>query len=111
MSAMPAAKLREPEQLYVPPSSKERELQDVLDHATPEGAKEFMRQVMAAVQESQETDDLRPINTVIESWYRTLVFLSRPDFEKKLEEAQEAAVSGPRLSRDDLRQRRAQRHG
>lgn len=110
MSAMPSEKLREPEQLYVPPSSKGRELHDVLDHLTPEGGKEFARQVMAAIKESQETNDLRPINTVVESWYRSLVFDGRPEFDEKWAAAEEVSLSGPRLNLDGIRQRRAQRH-
>lgn len=108
MSAMSAEKLREPEQLYSP-TSYERQAAEVADALTPEGTKEFAHQVMEAIDHSRDSGNLRPLNNVIESWYRTLVFMSREGFLEKWEETEQTVASAARLSLDDIRKRRAQR--
>lgn len=107
MSAMPAEKLREPEGLYSPPDFSEETLDSIVANLTPEGGRDFARQTMEAVERARSEGDLRPINLVVESWYRTLMFLSRPRFEELWAEAQKA--EGPRLTLEDIRERRAHR--
>lgn len=104
---MPAEKLREPEELYVPPDFSKKDLDAILENLTPEGGRDFVGQIMEAMERAKNEGDLRPINLVVESWYRTLIFLSRSRFNELWDEAQEA--EGPRLTLEDIRERRAQR--
>ncbi len=107
MSAMSAERLREPEELYFPPDISESKLKKILKGLTREAGREFAGQVLSALKRAQKEGDLRPVNMVVESWYRSLLFLSRPKFEQKWDEADQA--TGPRLSLDEIRKRRAQR--
>jgi hypothetical protein len=74
---MPAEKLRDPENLYSPPSFSEEQLSHLVEALTPTGGRAFARDVISATVRAKAEGDLRPINLVVESWYRTLLFLSR----------------------------------
>jgi hypothetical protein len=108
MDVMSAEQLREPEQLYEP-TSYERQAAEVRGALTQEGMSEIMRQIMEAVDRSRESGSLRPLNVVVESWYRTLVFLQRDGFEEKWNAVPEMVKEGSRLSLEDIQKRRAQR--
>lgn len=108
---MPAEKLSKPEELYSPPAGWEERVREATAQLgkslSPEGAQEFMTQIVAAVAKAKAEGDLRPINVVLESWFRTLMFVTRPRFGELWAEAEKA--TGPELTLEDIRQRRAQR--
>lgn len=106
MSAM-AAKVRGPEGLYEPPEYTPELAHKLMEHLSPESGQLFWREIMDAILKARATDDLRPINIVVETWFRTLLFQIRPKFDQKWQEME--ATDGPRLSLDDIRRRRAQR--
>jgi hypothetical protein len=106
MSAMPAAKLREPEELYVPPNFSPEDARKLLAILSAEDGQRFAEQVFLAVEQAKHEGDLRPINLVVESWWRTMAFEKRPRFQKLWDASEEAE---PPLSLEDVRRRRAQR--
>jgi hypothetical protein len=106
MSAMPAEKLREPEELwYVPQSFSEEDIEKILAALPEPLGPKFFGQMFHAIREAKEEGDLRPINLVLESWWRTLLFETRPKFDKLWDED----LDEEPLSLDDIRRRRAQR--
>ncbi|MBA3552426.1 MAG: hypothetical protein H0W27_06110 [Actinobacteria bacterium] len=107
MSAMAAERLREPEQLYVPLGYTPEDADRIRENLTEEQGREFWRQLMNAIKRARNEGDLRAINLVVESWYRTLLFASRPHFDDLWDGAQR--TDGPRLSPEDVRRRRSQR--
>ncbi len=86
----------------------EEMLDQIRERVSPQGGWEFMRQMMAAVKQAHAEGDLAPINRVIESWYRTMLFVGRPHFFERWEQAGENEVP---LSLADIRKRRAPRAG
>ena len=105
---MPAAQIRDPESLFAPEFSDER-FDQIATHLTETGSQEFFRQIYAALARSRELGDLRYLNEVFESWYRTLLFVADAEFEGKWQAAQ--SVSGPGFSAEELRAKRlAGRH-
>jgi hypothetical protein len=103
MSAMPAEKLREPEQLYTPDFPAHM-VHDIENSLTEAGGREFFRQVRVAYERARLEGDLRPLNDVFESWYRTLVFASDPSFEGYWDEAQKTTDLG--MTAEELRAKR-----
>lgn len=107
MSAMSAERLRDPEKLYSPPDRYKEGLERILRELPPESAREFIRQVLDAVNRSKMEGDLRPLDVVVQSWVRTLMFMTRSKFDELWEEAEH--TDGPRLTLEDIRKRRAER--
>lgn len=107
MSAMPAEKLREPEKLYSPPEHFKDAVEKLIDELPPDMARQLVRQFLAAVDRSRTQEDLRPLDDIVQSWFRSLMFMSRPRFEALWVEAQ--GTDGPRLTLEDIRERRARR--
>jgi hypothetical protein len=105
MSAMPAEKLRDPEELYVPPDFSEEDVEKLVSHMPPELGSKLLGQMFHAVRQAQTERDLRPINLLMESWWRTMMFESRPRFDELWNEH----LDEEPLSLEDIRQRRAQR--
>lgn len=69
-----------PKDLDLPP-----EVFDVLLKAlTEKGRANFERDLLRAIQEAQQRNNLRPVREVLEAWYRTLVVRQHPDYEGNL---------------------------
>jgi hypothetical protein len=68
---------------------------------------QFIPQVIEAFREAKHKGDLRPLNAVVESWFRTMMFATRPNFDALWDEA--TKTESPRYSLEDIRRRRAQR--
>jgi Family of unknown function (DUF6247) len=62
---------------------------EVLSSLTDAGAKEFSDQMLKALAEAKEADDITPINAVIESWYRTMVFVEKEGFDEAYKTARD----------------------
>ena len=107
VSAMAADALQHPSDLFSPQDQITKEMLETVSRSlSPEGWADFTKDLTAALADSKRTNDLRPLNTMIEAWYRTFVFMSRPKFHE--------AYAGPdtdepSLSLPELRQRRAMR--
>ncbi len=104
MSAMSAAQIREPEGLFEPDFQDAR-VDEIAENLSPDGSREFFRQIFQAVAQSRREGDLRYLNEVLESWYRTMIFVSTPGFREKIDLAR--TDPGPRLTVKDIRNRRA----
>jgi hypothetical protein len=103
----PAEKLRDPEALYEPPDFDQETLNDLVGALTPELGRAFARQMMEALHEARSVGDLRPVNRAFESWWRTLVFETRPRFDEFWDEVSREDI--PRLDQDALNERRNRR--
>lgn len=107
MSAMTAEALQQPSDLYSPHDQITKDmLETVSQSLNPKGWAAFTKDLTAALAESQRTNDLRPLNAMIEAWYRTFVFMSRPQFHEAYANRDPDEVS---LSLTDLQKRRANR--
>jgi hypothetical protein len=61
---------------------------DVIVHALrPDVAQEFLNELLAAIAQAKNSDDVTPINDVIEAWYRTMLFVKKPGFKDALAKA------------------------
>lgn len=103
MSAVPAERLRDPEQIYSPEFPPHL-VEDIVGALTEEGGQAFFTEVAAAMEESRRKGDLRPLNEVYEAWYRTLIFISDPKAEAYWEIAQ--ADTSPGLTATAIRAKR-----
>jgi Family of unknown function (DUF6247) len=66
------------------------EVFDVLFKAlTEHGRANFDRDLLRAIQQAQQRNNLRPVREVLEAWYRTLVVRQHPDYEGSLEWARQ----------------------
>lgn len=99
MSGSPAEKLRRPEDLSVPTHDKVNEM---IESFTPEGMKEFVREIWIALALAKENGDLRHVNLVIDAWYRTLLFHDS-GYEARWDAAQEGP-QGAALDADEIRE-------
>ncbi|MDP9342162.1 MAG: DUF6247 family protein [Actinomycetota bacterium] len=102
---MPAAKLDDPKELYVPSNFSVEAVRGILSALSAEDGQRFAEQIYVAVEQAQQQRDLRPINLVVESWWRTMMFETRPRFH----DLWDAEATEPPLSLEDVRRRRAQR--
>ncbi len=107
MSAMATQKVREPENLYVPPQYTPKFAKKLMDELSPEAGRLFFQEVFEAINEAKTEADLRPINLVVETWFRTLLFQTRPKFDQKWREME--ATDGPRMTLEEIQRRRANR--
>lgn len=92
MSAMSAAKVRTPEGLTIPPRSK---VAAVLENLTDEGAKRFVGELLAALEDAKQEGDLAHVNRVVEAWFRTLLLRMDPEHERRWDEARSVISSRP----------------
>jgi hypothetical protein len=79
MSSMPAQKITHPAELRLP-AHMER-VSEVFASLTPDGRTQFISEFVEALFEARQTDNLRPLQDVVEGWYRTLVASRSPDYE------------------------------
>src|SRR5688500_410372 len=100
MTAMPADKVTRPEELSI--ACPER-IAEVLEYLTDEGARDLAEQMFTALARAKAAGDLRPVNEVLESHYRTLLFLQSPEFEERWDQAQSA--DGEAVAIDEARNR------
>jgi hypothetical protein len=104
---MAAEALQHPSDLFSPQDELTTEmLEKVSQSLSREGWADFTMELTAALAESKRANDLRPLNTMIEAWYRTFVFMSRPGFHEAYASPETDESS---LSLADLRQRRTNR--
>jgi hypothetical protein len=79
-----------PRDLDLPP-----EVFDVLLSALTEtGRANFERDLLHAIQQAQQRNNLRPVREVLEAWYRTLVVRKHPSYEENLTWARRSAERG-----------------
>lgn len=91
MSPALAERIENPRQMRLP-ATFER-IAEVFRGLTDQGAQEFNREILEAMNSATHSGDLRPVQTVIESWYRSLLFRLSPGFEEALEIADRASAS------------------
>lgn len=97
-----AQRMRRPEELATFPPEV---LEQINENLTPEGTKRFMREMYEAAALAQREGDLIYVNRVLETWYRTLVFVGKPDFRERVDLAR--TDPGPAMDKDQLQARRA----
>lgn len=97
MSAMPARRLRAPEDLALTDT-----IAEVFAALSDEGAKDFANEIVHALLQARADGDLSPINDSINKWYRTLLFVQRKGF---LDSWDEDHTEDPTYSPDELRDR------
>jgi hypothetical protein len=78
----PAEPITEPRQLTLPPAA-----QEVLANLGEDEQREFISELLEALELAHQQNDLRPARDVIVAWYRTLIVASQADYEKKWDEA------------------------
>ncbi len=79
--------IRQPRDLTLPseiwPMLKDHfKTDEVRQHLNPKGARIFQLEVLEALHQSIDTNDLRPVQEVLEAWYRTLIVLKDPGFAR-----------------------------
>lgn len=87
-----AAPLREPKQLDIPEEALEA-FDHLAEHPTEQGRQQFTSELLRALHEAAVRNDLAPVQYVVESWYRTLLFMAEPNTEALLEWAETCDVS------------------
>lgn len=87
MSPTPAEKITRPAQLWLP--ARLERANEVFASLTPRGQAEFISEFVQALYEARSTDNLRPLQDVVEKWYRTLVARRSPDYEAGIAWARE----------------------
>jgi hypothetical protein len=95
MSSTPAEGITHPAQLWLPPRLERAN--EVFASLSPSGRARFISEFVQALYEARSTDNLRPLQDVVETWYRTLVARRSPDYEAGIAWAREHEPS-----RDDL---------
>jgi len=98
MSALPAPVL-EPANLDLPLPAQ---LEAVRPALSENGAKLFLEQLLDAIAQAKETNDLRPVQEVIEAWYRSLLFVQAPGHEEAMNAAPD---EGKGLTHDEVKAR------
>lgn len=86
-----------PSQLRLP---MPEQMNAVLPHLSPDGTSAFLSEVLAALQEAQTNNDLRPVQEVVEAWYRTLLLRQHPEHAEAIHRP---TVGEPTLTIDQLR--------
>lgn len=77
MQQATAEVIRHPEDLHLPPEAVE-----VFRHLSKEGSAIFSQEIVQAVIDSQRKGNLRPLEELIEAWYRTLLLRQDPSYAK-----------------------------
>jgi hypothetical protein len=99
---MLADPIREPESIELPD-----EVEEVFAALTDSGAKEFSGQLVAALRETVTRGDFRPVQDVIDSWYRSLLFHRQTSLveEQEIQEDVDRILASeePGMSLEELR--------
>ncbi|MGH7687327.1 MAG: hypothetical protein ACREN2_10990 [Candidatus Dormibacteria bacterium] len=85
-----------PQDLDLPPEADE-----IFGALTDDGRRDFIHLVMKALHESHASGDLRPLQAVIEEFYRSLLVVRHPRYK-----GLRAAASGPpkeRITAEEFR--------
>jgi hypothetical protein len=87
---MGAEAIRQPRDLSLPGDiwpvlEQHFKTDEVLANLSPQGEQLFRTEVLEAIRKSITSNDLRPIQEVLEAWYRTLVLIKDPAFSKKVQ--------------------------
>jgi hypothetical protein len=83
MSSSSAERITHPAELRLPPRLERAN--EVFANLTPAGRASFISEFLQALYESRSTDNLRPLQDVVEAWYRTLVARSSPEYKAGVE--------------------------
>jgi hypothetical protein len=78
----------------------------VLGHLTDAGRRHFIEDIVGALVTAQEGDDLRPVNDVIQAWYRTMQVRQSPGYEDAVKRSSQAPINCG-LTVEDVRARLA----
>ena len=65
--------LDRPQDLVVPEPDK---FHAVLSSLTDDGRRDFIHEIVTALEEAQQTGNLRPVNVTLDAWWRTLQFVA-----------------------------------
>jgi hypothetical protein len=79
MSSSSAEKIT-PAELWLP--ARLERVNEVFASLTPSGQAQFISEFFEALYEARRTDNLRPLQDVVEAWYRTLVARGSPNYEE-----------------------------
>jgi hypothetical protein len=104
MGAQAEEKITDPHELFSQSRFTEAEIEELVAVMNPEGHKEFMRQVFEAAALTSSEGDLRPVHQVLESWFRTLMFVKTPGLNER---ATMARMDKTRFTKQDIEKRRA----
>jgi hypothetical protein len=74
-----AEKITHPSQLELP--ARLDRVNKVFASLDARGRARFIGEFMQALYDARSTDNLRPLQDVVEAWYRTLVARGSPDYE------------------------------
>jgi hypothetical protein len=104
MSSRPAPKITHPAELRLP--ARLERVSEVFASLAPDGKAKFIEEFVEALFEARQTDNLRPLQDVVEGWYRTLVANRSPDYEAAVTWAGEnEPVAEDLLDLEQLRER------
>ncbi len=84
VSAMSTEAISRPADLHLPPEVQEV-FRDLAPHLTPSGQANLINELIAAVEESRQKNDLVPLQNVIAAWYRTLIVRRDPEYTKNMD--------------------------
>jgi Family of unknown function (DUF6247) len=79
MSSAPAKKITHAAELWLP--ARLERASEIFASLPPDGQTKFIGEFVEALYEARRTDNLRPLQDVVEGWYRTLVASRSPDYE------------------------------
>jgi len=71
MTSSSAERITHPAELWLP--SRLERADEVFASLSPSGRTRFISEFVQALYEARSTDNLRPLQDVVETWYRTLV--------------------------------------
>jgi hypothetical protein len=95
-------KIRHPEELNLPPHDK---IKKVLEKLKPQGSILFLTELLQSLEDASNDSDLAPVQLVVDSWYRTLLFRSDPSHKDRWESAEAAAKTPPpEMTIEDVRE-------
>ena len=80
MSAQPVEPISSPADLDL----SHEHFRVLTESLTEQGWRNFMRELIEAIERAQERNDLRPVRDTMESWYRTLLIRQTPGYEANL---------------------------
>lgn len=103
MSAAPGEKVTDPHDLFERSDLPLEYFEKLIERLDPSRLHEFVQQVYVAAEKGAAEGDLRPINHVLESWFRTLVFMSDADLPDRVEAARSDTE---RFTLEDIQKRR-----
>jgi hypothetical protein len=103
MGLVEAEKITSPGQLELPPQASE-----VFAELQEPGRQMFVLEIVDALQKSRRANDLRPVQDVVLTWYRTLTAKQSPRFEASVEWALSGG-EGEELTAEEFHDRYASR--